>query len=68
MAEVRVRLPLGAIGRLRVCTHQGVGKSGNPRASGVRDRRFKSGRPDCGIRRDINNIAVVLVLVRAGGC
>ena len=38
------------------------------RASGARDRRFKSGRPDIGFGRDINNIAVVLVLVRAGGC
>ena len=67
MAEVRVRLPLGALGRPRVCTYQGVGKFGNPRASGARDRRFKSGRPDCGACRNAN-IAVVLVLVRAGGC
>ena len=41
MAEVRVRLPLGALHK------QDVGKPGIPRASGARDRRFKSGRPDC---------------------
>jgi hypothetical protein len=41
MAEVRVRLPLGALHQ------QDVGKPGIPRASGARDRRFKSGRPDC---------------------
>ena len=41
MAEVRVRLPLGALNK------QDVGKPGIPRASGARDRRFKSGRPDC---------------------
>ncbi len=40
MAEVRVRLPLGAL------EIQDVGKPGIPRASGARDRRFKSGRPD----------------------
>ena len=39
MAEVRVRLPLGAL-------FQGVGKPGNPRVSGTRDRRFKSDHPD----------------------
>ena len=54
MAEVRVQLPLGAF------TEQDVGKPGIPRASGARDRRFKSGRPDCN--------AVGPVLVRAGAC
>ncbi len=44
MAEVRVRLPLGALG----C--QDVGKSGIPRASGARDRWFKSSRPDSSFR------------------
>ena len=45
MAEVRVRLPLGAFR-----DEQDVGKPGIPRASGARDRGFKSGRPDfdCG--------------------
>ena len=44
MAEVRVRLPLGAL------DEQDVGKPGIPRASGARDRGFKSRRPDfdCG--------------------
>ena len=44
MAEVRVRLPLGAL------DHQDVGKSGIPRVSGTRDRGSKSHRPDfdCG--------------------
>ena len=44
MAEVRVQLPLGAL------DEQDVGKPGIPRASGARDRWFKSGRPDfdCG--------------------
>ena len=44
MAKVRVQLPLGAFDM------QDVGKPGIPRASGARDRRFKSGRPDfrCG--------------------
>ena len=44
MAEVWVQLPLGAF------VEQDVGKPGTPRASGARDRRFKSGRPDfdCG--------------------
>ncbi len=44
MAEVRVRLPLGAF------QMQDVGKPGIPRASGARDRGFKSRRPDfdCG--------------------
>ena len=44
MAEVRVQLPLGALKR------QDVGKPGIPRASGARDRGFKSRRPDfdCG--------------------
>lgn len=44
MAEARVQLPLGAFDM------QDVGKPGIPRASGARDRRFKSGRPDyrCG--------------------
>ena len=44
MAEVRVRLPLGAF------DEQDVGKPGIPRASGARDRGFKSRRPDfhCG--------------------
>ena len=41
MAEVWVRLPLGAL------CYQGVGKLGNPRASGARDRWFKSSHPDC---------------------
>ena len=54
MAEVRVQLPLGAL------VKQDVGKPGIPRASGARDRRFKSGRPDL--------IAVGPVLVRAGAC
>ena len=40
MADVRVRLPLGAL------TIQDVGKSGIPRAPGARDRRFESDRPD----------------------
>jgi hypothetical protein len=40
MAEVRVRLPLGT------WTTRGVGKSGNPPASGAGERRFESGRPD----------------------
>ena len=39
MAEVWVRLPLGAC-------NQDVGKLGIPRASGARDRWFKSSRPD----------------------
>ena len=54
MAEVRVRLPLGALDR------QDVGKPGIPRASGARDRGFNSRRPDF--------IAVEPVLVRAGAC
>ena len=40
MADVRVRLPLGAF------DNQDVGKSGIPRAPGARDRRFESDRPD----------------------
>ena len=64
MAESRVQLPLGAfpfalvrpvkLGHRQRGENgaiQDVGKSGNPRASGARDRRFKSDRPDCGIRR-----------------
>ena len=45
MAEVRVRLPLGALTK-----KQDVGKPGIPRAPGARDRGFKSRRPDlyCG--------------------
>ena len=50
MAEVRVQLPLGAL------DEQDVGKSGIPRVSGARDRRFKSGRPDCLIRHQITVI------------
>lgn len=44
MAEVRVQLPLGALSK------QDVGKPGIPRASGARERGFKSRRPDfhCG--------------------
>jgi hypothetical protein len=44
MAEVRVRLPLGAF------ANQDVGKPGIPRASGARDRGSESRRPDfhCG--------------------
>ena len=44
MAEVRVQLPLGAL------NEQDVGKPSIPRASGARDRGFKSRRPDfdCG--------------------
>ncbi len=41
MQESRVQLPLGAL------DEQDVGKPGIPRAPGARDRRFKSGRPDC---------------------
>lgn len=62
MADVRVRLPLGALFDKRR-----VGKVGNPpgtaansRGPGAGDRRFKSDRADF--------IAVVLVLVRVGGC
>ena len=54
MAEVRVRLPLGALVSRQF---QGVGKLGNPRASEARDRRFESGRPDCGIRRFVSAVA-----------
>ena len=39
--ELRVRFSLDAF------DYQGVGKSGTPRASGARDRRFKSDHPDC---------------------
>ena len=39
-ADVPVQLRLGAL-------FQDVGKSGNPRALGARDRWFKSSRPDC---------------------
>ena len=44
MQESRVQLPLGALDR------QDVGKPGIPRASGARERGFKSRRPDfdCG--------------------
>ena len=38
--ELRVRFSLDAF------RYQGVGKSGTPRASGARDRRFKSDHPD----------------------
>ena len=44
MAEVRVQLPLGALDQ------QDVGKPGIPRASGARDRGFKSRRPDFRLR------------------
>ena len=44
MQESRVQLPLGALDELN---EQDVGKPGIPRAPGARDRRFKSGRPDC---------------------
>ena len=54
MAEVRVQLPLGAL------NEQDVGKPGILRASGARERGFKSRRPD--------SIAVGPVLVRAGAC
>ena len=54
MAKVRVQLPLGAL------DEQDVGKPGIPRASGARDRGFKSRRPDF--------LAVGPVLVRAGAC
>ena len=40
MADVWVRLPLGAL------EIQDVGKPGIPRASGARDRWFESSRPD----------------------
>ena len=40
--ELRVRFSLDAL-----FTNQGVGKLGIPRASGARDRRFKSDHPDC---------------------
>ena len=55
MAEARVQLPLGAL------IYQGVGKFGNPRASGARDRQFESDHPDL-------LIAVGPVLVQAGAC
>ena len=44
MQESRVQLPLGALDR------QDVGKPGIPRASGARERGFKSRRPDFVIR------------------
>ena len=53
MQDVPVQLRLGA-------SFQRVGKSGIPRASGARDRRFKSDHADL--------IAVGPVLVRVGGC
>ena len=53
MQEARVQLPLDAF-------YQDVGKPGIPRASGARDRGFKSRHPDF--------IAVGPVLVRAGAC
>ena len=56
-AEVRVQLPLGAFsfawtvrreneGPSAVNDYQRVGKHGNPRASGARERRFKSDHAD----------------------
>ena len=39
--KLRVRFSLDAL------FDQGVGKLGIPRASGARDRRFKSDHPDC---------------------
>ena len=56
-AEVRVQLPLGAFsfawtvrreneGPLAMNDYQRVGKHGNPRASGARERRFKSDHAD----------------------
>ena len=57
MAEVRVRLPLGAL------DEQDVGKPGIPRVSGARDRRFKSGHPDFLIR---HQIAVIDLPVKQG--
>jgi hypothetical protein len=54
MAEARVQLPLGAYYQRR------IGKSGNPLASGARDRRFKSDYADY--------FAVGPVLVQAGAC
>lgn len=78
MADVRVRLPLGAF------ENQGVGKLGNPSASGAEDRRFKSDHPDYaarGVSKDEmrntpsltrraakDHIAVGPVLGRAGAC
>ena len=56
-AEVRVQLPLGAFSfawmirrvsddPFAMNDYQRVGKSGNPRASGARERRFKSDHAD----------------------
>ena len=56
-AEVRVQLPLGASlfawmircdngGQSAMNDYQRVGKHGNPRASGARERRFKSDHAD----------------------
>ena len=67
MQEARVQLPLDAFcspnlrcKRLYVVLIQDVGKPGIPRASGARDRGFKSRHPDF--------FAVGPVLVRAGAC
>ena len=54
MQKVPVRLRLGALCERR------VGKPGIPRASGARERRFKSGHADF--------LAVGPVLVRVGDC
>ena len=66
MAEVRVRLPLGALFKT------GCGEVwSNPRAMEARDRWFKSSHPDSakrGIMKEKDNNAVVLVLVRVGDC
>lgn len=61
MAEVRVRLPLGALD-FRVW-----GSLANPRVLEARDRWFKSSHPDFVKEKDQIN-AVVLVLVRVGDC
>ena len=47
MADVRVRVPLVPLAAASLQLFQDVGKSGIPRASGARDRWFKSSRPDC---------------------
>ena len=46
MADVRVRLPLGAFGVPVVIHIQRVGKLGIPPASGAGDRQFKSDHAD----------------------
>ena len=70
---MRVRLPPGAFygggafsqKEVASASVSGVWESlGNPRAPEARDRRFESGHADL----LANDIAVVLVLVRAGVC